>query len=93
MKVKAKWAIKVNGVWRKTGEEFEVDSTAGLLGAVEVLDRGSGRAKAQEKETPIVKAEPEPAAKAEPKEEPEPEAKAEPKPKTAARTRKKTTGK
>lgn len=87
MKVKAKWAVKVNGVWRKAGDEFEVDTTAGLLGSVEVIEKESkpARAKAAPVEEPEVVAEPEPAA--------EPEAVAEPKPKTAARTRKKTTGK
>lgn len=80
MKVKANWAVKVNGEWHRTGDVFEVDSTAGLLGAVEVL----------KEEPKPARAEAEPAEKAEP--EPEPEVKAEPKPK-AARTRKKTTGK
>ena len=87
MKVKAKWAIKVNGEWHRTGDVFDVDSTAGLLGAVEVL---------KDEPKPVrKKAEEIPAEEPEPVSEPEPvkEAKAEPKPKTAARTRKKTTGK
>ena len=89
MKVKAKWAIKVNGVWRKSGEVFEVDSTAGLLGAVEVLKDEPKSAKKKAEEIPAVKADPEPVSEPETK----PEVKTEPKPKTAARTRKKTTGK
>lgn len=83
MKVKAKWAVKVNGVWHKPGDEFEVDSTAGLLGSVEVLKEEPKPVKAKKEETDPVAAEPE--AKAEPE--------AELKPKTATRTRKKTTGK
>lgn len=79
MKVKAKWAVKVNGVWRKAGDEFEVDTTAGLLGSVEVIEKGSRPVRA--KAVPVEETE----AAA------EPEAVAEPKPKTAARTRKKTT--
>ena len=81
MKVKAKWAVKVNGVWRKAGDEFEVDTTAGLLGSVDVIEKESKPARA--KVVPVEEAEP----------ATEPEAVAEPKPKTAARTRKKTTGK
>lgn len=83
MKVKAKWAIKVNGVWRKTGDVFDVDSTAGLLGAVEVLKEEPKPAKTKAEKVPDVKEEP----------EQKPEAKDEPKPKTETRTRKKTTGK
>lgn len=81
MKVKAKWAVKVNGVWRKAGDVFEVDSTAGLMGAVEVLKAEVKPAKVKaEAASPEVS-------------EPEPEATAEPKPKTAARTRRKSNDK
>ena len=89
MKVKAKWAIKVNGEWHRTGDVFDVDSTAGLLGAVEILkdDPKPAKKKAEAEEAPVKEEAVEPNA------EPKPEAEAEPKPKTAARTRKKTTGK
>ena len=82
MKVKAKWAVKVNGEWHRAGDVFEVDSTAGLLGAVEVLKKEPKPERVKEKEAPVEKQEA----------EPEHEAKAETTPKTA-RTRKKTTGK
>lgn len=82
MKVKAKWAIKVNGEWHRTGDVFDVDSTAGLLGAVEVLKEEPKPVRVKEEEAPVEKQEA----------EPEPAAEAEPKPRTA-RTRKKTTGK
>ena len=91
MKVKAKWAVKANGAWRKAGEVFEVDSTAGLLGAVEVLKDEPKPLKKKTEEVPAAKTETKPEEKPVPK--PEQEAKAEQKPKTAARTRKKTTGK
>lgn len=54
MKVEAKWAVKVNGVWRKPGEVFEVESIADLPEACEVV---------LEEHT----AEPEPEPEAEPK--------------------------
>ena len=38
MKVKAKWSIKVDGVWHRAGEVFDVKSTDGLLNAVDVLE-------------------------------------------------------
>ena len=77
MKVKAKWAVKVNGEWHRAGDVFEVDSTAGLLGAVEVLKKEQKPAQAKVEEIP----------------EDKPEAKAETTPKAAAKTRKKATGK
>ena len=89
MKVKAKWAIKVNGEWHRTGDVFDVDSTAGLLGAVEVLkdDPKPVKKKAEAEEIPVKEKAVELNA------EPKPEVEAEPKPKTAARTRKKTNDK
>lgn len=82
MKVKAKWAVKVNGEWHRAGDVFEVDSTAGLLGAVEVLKKEPKPVQVKTEEVHVEKQDT----------EPEPEAKAETTPKTA-RTRKKTTGK
>lgn len=78
MKVKAKFAVKVDGKWRKTGEVFNVKSTDGLLEAVEVLEE----AKKEEPEEV-------PAQEAEPAEE----AKAEPEFRSATRNRKKASGK
>ena len=37
MKVKAKWAIKVDGAWHMAGDVFETEDT-GLLSAVDVLE-------------------------------------------------------
>lgn len=78
MKVKAKFAVKVDGKWRKTGEVFNVKSTDGLLEAVEVLEA----AKKEEPEEVL-------AQEAESAEE----AKAEPEFRSATRNRKKTSGK
>ena len=80
MKVKAKWAVKVNGEWYKAGDVFEVDSTAGLLGAVEVLKTEAKHVPEKKENVP---------AKEEPKQEPK--ASDEPTPRTATRTRKKMT--
>ena len=63
MKVKAKWAVKVNGEWRKAGDVFEVDSTAGLLGAVEVLNEEPKPVQVKMEEIPEEK----PEAEAKPK--------------------------
>lgn len=84
MKVKAKWAVKVNGVWHRAGDVFRVDSTEGFAEAVEVLKDDPKPVKKKQGEPP--------AAEEAPAQEtvPEPEAKAEPKPRTATRTRKKT---
>lgn len=65
MKVKAKWAVKVNGEWRKAGDVFEVDSTAGLLGAVEVLKDEPKPVQVKQEEVPEAK--PEAKAEATPK--------------------------
>lgn len=65
MKVKAKWAVKVNGEWHRAGDVFEVDSTAGLLGAVEVLKKEPKPAQAKAEEIPEEK--PEATAEATPK--------------------------
>ena len=84
MKVKAKWAIKVSGQWRKPGEIFDVDSIAGLKGSVEVVPEEKKPEKAPANEIPENIPETESAEK---------KASEEPKPRTATRTRKKTTGK
>jgi len=77
MKVKAKWAIKADGAWRKTGEVFETEDAATLGNAVEILTENPAPEQVRMDD---VKAETPEA----------PEAKAEPKPRTAARTRKRT---
>ena len=77
MKVKAKWAIKVDGVWRRTGEVFQTEDAAVLGNAVEILTE---KPAPEQVRMDDVKAE---APEA-------PEVKADPKPRTAARTRKKT---
>ena len=74
MKVKAKWAIKVNDKWHMAGDVFETDSTEGFRESVEVL--------LEVKKPADVKTEKAEAEKAEPE--------AEPKPRTATRTRRKT---
>ena len=77
MKVKAKWAIKAGGVWRKTGEVFQTEDAAALGNAVEILT-----------EKPVPEQVRMDDVKAETPEAPE--VKADPKSRTAARTRKKT---
>lgn len=37
MKVKARWAIKADGVWHKAGDVFQTENADALKGAVEVL--------------------------------------------------------
>jgi hypothetical protein len=76
MKVKAKWAIKVDGKWRKTGEVFQTEDVAALGNAVEILT-----------ENPVPEQVRMDDVKAETPEAPE--AKAEAKPRAAARTRRK----
>ena len=79
MKVKAKWAIKVNGKWHNATEVFDVDSLDGLENAVEVIE--------EPKQVRMEEAVPE---KPEvPADEPE----AEPKPRAATRTRRKISDK
>lgn len=84
MKVKAKWAVKVSGQWRKPGEIFDVDSIAGLKGSVEVIPEEKKPEKAPADEVPAAMPETESAER---------KAAEKPKPRTATRTRKKTTGK
>lgn len=79
MKVKAKWAIKVNGKWHNATEVFDVESLDGLENAVEVV----GEPK-QVRMEEVVPEKPEA-----PADEPE----AEPKPRAATRTRRKTSDK
>ena len=78
MKVKAKFAVKVDGKWMKTGEVFNVKSTDGLLEAIEVLEAAKNE---EPKEVPAQEA------------EPAEEAKAEPEFRSATRSRKKASGK
>lgn len=82
MKVKAKWAIKVNGRWHNATDVFEVESLEGLEGLVEVIE--APKQVRMEVIPEVKKPEAEAARPA------EAEAKEDPKPKTAARTRKKT---
>ena len=81
MKVKAKWAVKVDGKWQKAGDEFEVESTDGFAEAVEVLHEEPGKLTADADKINLKEA------------EPVQEAEAEPKPRAAARTRRKVTEK
>ena len=74
MKVKAKWAIKVNGEWRKAGDVFEVSSIDDIGNAVDVLQKEPKPVQVKLEEIP----------------EEKPEVKAEPKSQRAARTRKRT---
>ena len=76
MKVKAKWAIKVDGKWRKTGEVFQTEDAAVLGNAVEILTENPVPEQVRMDD---VKAETPEAS----------EAKAEAKPRAAARTRRK----
>lgn len=77
MKVKAKWAIKVNGKWHNATETFDVDSVDGIRDAVEIIE--------EEKPAPVRKE-----VKAEtPETEAAPEATEEPRPKAVSRSRRK----
>lgn len=86
MKVKAKWAIKVDGAWHRGGEVFETDSIAGLKDCVEVIE-GPRTMQVRMEEAGKAGTEAKAEAKAEPAEA---GAEAE-KPVRGTRTRKKTT--
>ena len=64
MKVKAKWAVKVNGKWHNATETFEVESLDGLEDAVEVIEGAKEPETAETEAEPEVQAEPKPKAAA-----------------------------